>query len=358
MIGSARIAASTLGILLASATAVTELGRNAAAGAPQAPTQDASSEIRALIDALKQPQSAATTELELAKHAADQVIPLILRSLKDDPAFRKHDSARANAYDALARAHSRTSDGRSVLADDAQIDELGRGLHDSSEYVRQVCARGLALVDSGHAPRVVPSLIASLHDDSLVVVENAANSLGAIGKSAESALPDLLKLLDDPDQKRKLVWDEGRKHWEMGDIEVSVRSACADARISIAGIAVDLALYETLDERGQAAAVEALKGHVFKAVFANQPTAGVLSPETQAKIVEWCRCYLDNAPSTRSDERRSALGPAAWLAAWDKTAPDVRREARQILDAAASDRDLNLATAASGVIRALDKRAK
>lgn len=333
-----------------------------AVGQAETGTTSQPQDARSLVEALKYTRTAEPAKGELRKRPVEEVIPLLARVLAEDAAFRDNDELRGAVYDVLASAWPVTPGGKVVVNNEQQLELLRLGLQDPVEHIRSTCARGLGLVAPEHQSKVVQWLSASLHDPGLLVVWDAADSLGRIGKLAEPALPELLHLLANPDEDGKIKWGRGREtyaHWPPGfDIELSVRTASAGARMSIAGVGVDIALYRKLDSRGQEAAVRALPGHLFEVLSPQGTVSENLSEETQTGIVEWCRFYLQDARDTNPEVRTIAVGSLLWMCCADRILPDLRHSVRRLLEVSATDRDPKVAEAAKNIIHAMDRLGK
>jgi hypothetical protein len=356
---------------LISAVLVIACTASASPGAIQSPPSpradaktagDASAQdVASLIRLLKDPTAKSLdAKFKLQSCPAELVVPAILELLNSDPNIRKDGRLRCDAYEVLAMAHV-TRDGKLVLADAGQLEQLRIGLNDESERVRQQVARGLAMVGAQRAPDVVRWLLPHLHDESLLVVVDAASSLGRIGAPAEPALPTLLALLENPDANAKLRWDEARRRYADlpdTDIEIDVRAACADARIRIAGIGVDLDRYGQLDARGQSAAIQALKGHAFQQILCAKTDAELPALDIQSRMIDLCARYLESTRGTKSEARQAALGPPMWIAARNGATNEVGIRARSVVERAATDPDETLALLAKIALPELDRRRK
>ena len=313
--------------------------------------------VEALIQALGRPRDAVAAQSELDERPAEEVVPALLIALSRDAVFEKDPQARNLAFECLATVTSKKSDGTRTITIDAQVEALGRGLHESSEGIRYRCARGLGGVSEEHQAQVVSWLRASLHDRGRLVVEDAARSLGRIGRAAAPAMPELLALLADPSKEEKSEWDRARSEYgeSLGDIEVYVRSASAEARMRIAGIGVDAARYRELDRRGQQAAVMAMKATLFRVAFAPQKELESLSEATQREVCDWCRFCLGEAKDADREARRAVVGMLCWIAASGRFADGVRASAKGAVDGAALDGDENVAAAAKTCVEELKR---
>jgi hypothetical protein len=317
-------------------------------------------DVASLVQALKRPDVQALTAVtQLGGMPAEEVLPRLLAAMSADPAFREKAHARARAFEVLATTSSTTADGKKVIRIAEQVDALGHGLEDPNENVRCNCARALGRVSDEHHAKVVKWLRLKLRDPGMIVVTDAAQSLGAIGKAAEPALPELLSLLENPSEERRGEWERAIGAYSppsAGDMEVLLRGSCAEARMVIAGIGVDVERARTLDRRGQQAYVEAMRGRLGRAIVFNEPHPEVIASETQSALCDWCRFYLVEAHDADSEARASSAGMLMWFAVSDRVGDDVREKARRALEGAVNDADPRVSGAVKSGVELLRKK--
>ncbi|MCS5698036.1 HEAT repeat domain-containing protein [Cyanobium sp. FGCU-52] len=139
---------------------------------------------KALQDSDRVVRSNAAGALGSIEEKSRQAVPALIGLVRDDP----YSEVRASAAEVIARIDPAN---REVLT------TLNLALQDRSWRVRRSAADGLArLAQSGKGVETtVPNLLTALENKNSTLRTSAATTLGYLGPSAKSALPDLKKAL-------------------------------------------------------------------------------------------------------------------------------------------------------------------
>jgi hypothetical protein len=170
-----------LGVRLAAATALAHMGQR-----KQAVLAALASDLASPRAAIRE-KTAAKLEF-MSKRLAPEVVPLLLKSLKDEsPDVRE---------DVLMAIRETGPMGKPA------VPALIKGLQDEIWWIRSNVAYALSGIGPG-AKVAVPALIKAMNDPKRKVREAAVYALGKIGPGARAAIPLLTKALADSEMREK-----------------------------------------------------------------------------------------------------------------------------------------------------------
>lgn len=285
----------------------------------------------ALGAALRAPMYGQTSDALRKEHGDVSVLEALLDEIERCPACPEGSLARSQAFHLLLEL---VADGAADAEHAARIGKLlPAALLDPD--VRRDAATTTLHLPADEQRATVGAMLPHLDDRDLEFVAEVCRVLGRLGPAAESALPQLEELVRRADAPAASSGKAGR-----------VREQAAEARILISGeVAVDAALYPTLDAAGQDAAawpIAKLLGQM-----------GVPRGQEDEPRRALAGYYLDwlgrtHFPDPKPEAMRSTLALPRLV--FDDTDDAIRVRARALLERWASGDDAKLAALARHVL--------
>ena len=285
---------------------------------------------------------------------AREVAPLLVAALRDQVEF-KQPRARHVAYRVLVNLTEPLPRGGQRIRNELQIEQLRRGFETETSGIRALCARGLGTVQGEHAAAAVQALVTGLDDRNTHVVYQSVQALERHGPNAAAALPRLQKLLQDPSDEQRASWamrpDDPPASWSERD-EVRLRWAAASARLAIAGLKNEFALYMRLDSHGRDAVAMALSTYLAAPAYGATPPGGTTAaPKGHEQATKFLAAYLtedrmlkaENKPAGQLDTVKGCLMAMMQTARLTRSADTVRPVLEAMTERDADERSRKVA---------------
>ncbi len=304
--------------------------------------QEDAGKVKGLIEQFKNVDTHRQAVEEMKKVPVTELVPSLVDAIRNDSELRSSDWLRGAAYDVLRLIGLDHDQPDSRYTSLPQITQLLEGLSDPDPAIRSICLLSMPRVDELYSTEVVDRILPFLDEEDPLLVSAAAQVLGEIGPRAVDALPRLREILVEKGEAARSRWERARAMYpdRQGpkDVEILARSSAAHARMAIAGVGVDLDLYSTLDQRGQEAVVDALRGPLAQAVVEKSQSPIELHPVELRKILAFLgAAILDGKMSP--EFRKKALFLVGWIALSSRVSRDSRLEAIDYVQELSQDAD-------------------